>query len=78
MSYDRQTNISHAQHLAGAFHRLSHGDQNPPRPWAYLSGLGIAQVSELAFLQVAGFTDQAGFDIVMDDGSKYRVMVSRV
>lgn len=67
-----------AQQLAGGFHRVTTGDQNPPRPWAYLSGLGIARVSELAFLNVAGFTDQAGFDIVMDDGAKYRVMVSRI
>lgn len=69
--------MTDAHALAEGLQRNASGDQSPPKPWAYLSGLGITQVSDLAFLQVAGFTDQAGFDVVTRDG-RFRVMVSRV
>jgi hypothetical protein len=67
-----------AADIAEAMRRVTSGDQSPPRPWAYLSGLGIIWVGEAAYLEVAGFTDQAGFDITTDDGAQYRVMVRRV
>ena len=64
--------------IAEAMRRVTSGDQTPPRPWAYLSGLGIVWVSDTAYLQVAGFFEQAGFDINTDDGSQYRVMIEKV
>lgn len=67
-----------AADIAEAMRRVTSGDQTPPRPWAYLSGLGIVWVSDVAYLQVPGFTDKAGFDFNTDDGGQYRVMIERV
>jgi hypothetical protein len=66
-----------AQQIAETLHRLCTGDRTPPRPWAYLSHLGITAVSPLGWLQVGGFTDQAGFELFIGS-QRYRIMVSKV
>ena len=62
--------------IAEALRGLCTGDQDPPRPWAHMSHVGVRAVGELAYME-STFTDQAGFEITLQDGSKYRVMVQR-
>ena len=65
--------------IATAFHRLATGDREPPEapaPWAYLSGLGIQRVSELAVLETS-HSDHAGFDVTVD-GETFRVVVKKL
>ena len=66
-----------AETLAEAYRRVTTDNQEPPRPWAYLANKGITSASEVGYLHVAGFTDQAGFDVVTDSGV-FRVMISRI
>lgn len=68
-----------ASKIAEAYRRLSTGDQEPPAPWAHLSdnAIGISKVSDLAYLHVGTFTDQAGFEIMTEHGI-YTVTVTRV
>jgi len=63
-----------AEQIADALRRLATGDQDPPRPWAYLSGLGITHVDDVSGLTVRGYTDVWGFEILAD-GKVYRIMV---
>lgn len=70
--------MADAIQIAEAMRRVTSGDQSPPRPWAYLSGLGIVWVGDTTYLQIAGFTDKASFDINTDDGGQYLVTVERL
>jgi len=63
--------------IAEAMRRVTSGDQSPPRPWAYLSGLDIIWVGETVYLET-GFTEHAGFDLNTRDGAQYQVLVRRV
>lgn len=64
-----------AQEITEALHRLCTGDQDPPRPWAYMSGVGqVGQVSEVGGLTVRGYVDTYAFELTVD-GTRYRIMV---
>lgn len=55
--------------LAQALYRLATGDHyDAPRPWAYLSGLGITNVSDVR---------DGAFDVAID-GQQYRISVRKM
>lgn len=60
--------------IAEAMRRVSSGDQSPPRPWAYLSGLGITSVGDVSSLLIDGYVNAAGFEMIVD-GKLYMVRV---
>lgn len=66
-----------AADIAEAMRRVTSGDQSPPRPWAYLSQIGIIWVGDMAYME-STFVDQAGFDLTTSDGAQYQIMVKRV
>lgn len=66
-----------ARKIAEALWGLCTGDQDPPRPWAHMSHVGVTRVGDVASLTVGIFTDHAGFDIETGDGA-YRVVISRI
>ena len=70
--------MSDAQDIANALHRLCTGDQDPPRPWAYMSGVGqVSQVSDVAGLTVRNWVDIWAFQMTVD-GVRYRIGVEAI
>lgn len=73
--------MADAVQIAEAMRRVTSGDQTPPRPWAYLSGLGIVWVGDMTYLNMAGLAgpiEQASFDLNTDDGGQFEITVRRV
>jgi hypothetical protein len=50
------------QRLLVGYARNTTGDQSPPRPWAYLSNIGISHVSDILITETGG-----KFDVVVND-----------
>jgi len=68
-----------AYDLAEAYRRLTTGDENPPRPWAYMSHVGkVTDVTEVAALNIqASRVDMAAFGFAVD-GVRYQLEVKRL
>lgn len=65
--------MTDANTLAIAFQRLATGDQTPIRPWAYLSGLGLAEVSGVGRTENS---NQAFFTVTLENGSSFDVEIT--